>query len=348
MTRSTLRRLTRSLAKATPAHTPVLTLLVGLRDGRLAQPEIYEKHRAAALVGASRATRPGLEVAFNNAERFLQRDVRSESRGAAIIVRAGENPIRHHVQFRAPLPTEVSIEAWPRVLRLVELEERCGSFVLVRRAEDCLEVCEASVGNADTRQPWRPEPGRLDDPDVAERTLRIVWNVARHAARLGGRDRVILAADAELAERVRRTDARLDYTEPWNVLEEPRPNNFDEDLRRSAELNAALRSEQADQDFAALLAAGRSRSALTGQTACANALRAGRVEEIWLRPPSAESAFRPPAWQEDLVRWAALRAVPMRFASRGGESDALLRAWGGVACLPSVSAAPISPSSVAA
>jgi hypothetical protein len=72
------------------------------------------------------------------------------------------------------------------------------------------------------------------------------------------------------------------------------------------------------------------------------------VQEIWLRSPSAESSFRPPAWQEDLVRWAALRAVTTRFAAPGGESDALLRACGGVACLPDASAATTSQASVAA
>ncbi len=348
MTRSTLRQLIRSLAKATPAQTPVLTLLVGLRDGQLTRPELYEKHRAAALDGASRATRAGLESAFRNAERFLLRDVRPESRSAAIIVRSGESPIRHHLQFRAALPTEVSIEAWPRLLRLVELEQRCGAFVLVRRADDCFEVCEASLGGVETRQPWRPELSRLEDPEVADRTLRIVWNVARHAARLGGADRVILAADADLAKHVRRIDARLDYNEPWSVLKDPQPNRFNDDFRRAADLNEALRAEKADKDFAALLAGGVSCSALTGQTACANAIRGGSVREIWIRPPAAESTFRPSAWQEDLVRWAALRAVRTRFTAPGGESDALLRAWGGVACLPDASAEPTNRSNVAA
>lgn len=334
MTRSTLRHAIRTLAKATPAHTPVLTLLVSLRDGRLAAPDVYERHKRATLAGASRSTLPGLARAFDNAERFLQRDLRPESRGAAIIVRAGESPIRRHLQFRAELPTEISAGAWPSLLRLIELEERLGSFVLVRPHSDGFEVCESSLGDVETRQPWAPDAGRLADQEVAERTLQIVWNVARQTARVGGCDRVILAAGRDLAERVAAIDPRLDYSEPWTHLEATRPDSFESDFRQAVEHNQALRAEEAAAALSSLLRGSRADIVGIGPAEATAAVRRGDVSTVWLRTPAQGSALRPAAWQEDVVRWAARKAIRTRFAPTDGPTDARLRSLGGVLCVP--------------
>ena len=113
----------RRLITLEETESPVVSCYVNLELGERGSRSILRERAQALRKALQEDDRRAFEDAFSRVESFLESTVKTATRGVALFARAGESPFFLALEFRVPLPTEISVDSTPSIYRLVELKD---------------------------------------------------------------------------------------------------------------------------------------------------------------------------------------------------------------------------------
>ena len=147
----------RRLITLEETESPVVSCYVNLEPGQRDYRMVL-RGRAQALGKVLQGDeRRAFEDAFSRIQEFLGSTVEAATRGAALFARAGVSPFFLALQFRVPLPTELSVDSAPSIYRLVELKDTYHRYVLLIASKQKALILDVSLGDI-TRKLWTERP----------------------------------------------------------------------------------------------------------------------------------------------------------------------------------------------
>ena len=145
MERKNLQEHIQTLATLEEAEAPVISCYLSLEGSNDEWLQLHER------VGVIRTCQRGKQreyfsAAFNRVEDYIANRLLPDARGAAIFSREGEAPFFLPLQFRAPLPTTLSIDSLPNIFPLVELSEKRERYIILFVCADYSRILEVNFG----------------------------------------------------------------------------------------------------------------------------------------------------------------------------------------------------------
>lgn len=217
MEHKTLQALMHQLVTLPENGSPILSVYVDLTARDEAKRILQERCRVL-----EKTIDPSMSGDFQRAvghlEGFLDKLGATNSRGLALFIRDGEEPISLSAEFHVAFPTEVSLDTVPNVYRLVEIKDNYDRFVVLISNEREARILEVSLG-AVTRQLWteRPELRRRVGREWTKRHyqnhrrnrtdqfVKEKIDILDRIVRSGGHAHLILAGHPSMTARVRRS-----------------------------------------------------------------------------------------------------------------------------------------------
>jgi peptide subunit release factor 1 (eRF1) len=152
-----LENIFRKLTSLEESSTPILTCYINNEnfDGDYRETLDYRIRQIRKVVNYN--DRESFEGSLGQIETYLVSKVAPDSKGIAIFVRAGKNPIFEAIQFKIPFKTELSIDTIPHLYQLVLMKDTYHRYVVLISEESHARIVEVSVGNI-TNELWTKKP----------------------------------------------------------------------------------------------------------------------------------------------------------------------------------------------
>lgn len=362
----------RQLVAANETAAPVLSCYINLARGRQGyRPDLDERVRALRPT-LDTGERKAFEMALAQIEAYLGTAVEGATRGVALFSRAIDGPIFQALQFRVPVPNELSLAPLPSIYHLVRLKDTYHRYVVLITTQDHARILEVDVGTATSRL-WAERPelrkrvGRIwshehyqnhrrnrGDQFIKEK-IKLLERVVSD----GGHSHLILAGSPETVARVR---VRLPKRLSDMLVDVVRASSRDREANVvAATLASFIDHEQQESALTAARLKDELRSgglAVAGTDSALRALRQTQVDVLVMAhgyepPPGwacgacgalavAEGTDRPaacPRCGEREIRSANLREAMVRLAEEQDAEVEIVREdeglldLGGVGCL---------------
>lgn len=353
----------RALALAPPAAAPVVSCYVnrespGWRGQFDAQAAAL---RAAFPEGESRRW---FEEALLRVKNHLRQPALVGTRGTAVFARGGAAPLFLPLEFRLPLPDQLSASRLPRIFPLAALRDNYHRFVLLHTTGDAIRILGVEVGTV-TRQicDRRIDPRRFlraGGPEQRARRLALIREgiaLLEEFLHRGGYRYLILAGSGEwfallrqalprrVAVRVLDTIPAIESDAIMDVVQAAAMSFTDREEEESSALVAHLYEELEGEGRAAAGLEAAMEAVLRGAAEMVlidsrfvppprrHCLRCGRSSPDgagpFVCPHCGAAPCLPADDREALVRAAVASGVHVEIVNH---SDALMR-LGGVGCL---------------
>jgi len=360
----------RRLITIEETESPFVSCYVNLEHGKNGYRSALRRRERILRKTLGGNDRRAFECAFGAIQEFLSSGVKDTTRSVAIFSREGASPYFLALQFRAPLPTELSLEFTPNIYRLVELKDTYHRYILVIAFEQWARILEVSLG-AVTRQLWTERPelrkrvGRewtklhyqSHRRDRVRKFIKETIAVVERAVSSGGHTHLMLAGNPQITAQVRNSlPAHLAATlvdvisasskdRTTDVVEATLSSFIDQE-----ELESVAAVQRLERDLR------RGDLAMVGVDQCLRALRQGQVDVLIIASSyelprgwscagcgaAGQKIKRPASCKEcgaSVIHDVDVKETMIRLAEQAGSQietvrdSALLMRLGGVGCL---------------
>lgn len=334
----------RELAVFEETNDLIVSCYLPLKDGRPEDPMAVEErirtlNNSLTHSGDYDAARlSGLNEALDKVGDHLRHHLTQGDSGIAIFSRGGDHPYFMTMEFKVPLPLEISADPLPNIYRLVELKDVFNRYLIVLSNENSGRIMEVNLGEVTesvftempalrnrvgrewTKQHYQNHRRERGDKFVKEK-IRILEGLIRSR----GLSHLILAGQPHLTKKLREAlpkslqDILIDesITAGSGKISEVISQSLDafikEEQRESADLVQKLKRSLATDGLACL-----------GRRAAKRALSFGQVDTLLLSQQMTDEKTR-----EELSRIAVQQNIPIETV---GDSK-LLDHHHGVGCL---------------
>ena len=206
----------RELATLPETDAPVISCYVEIAKGRVKDRKVFEHQLRSIQDGWEGSRRQDLAKARQRIEAHLANELLTDTKGAAVFSRAGDQPYFLPLQFRVPLPNWVAADGTPNIYHLVELKDTYHRYVVMLCSETRARILEVNLGSV-TAQLWKERPelrqrvGREwtkehyqnHRRDRTERFVKEKVEVLEKLMSAGGHSHLILAGHPTMTSRVR-------------------------------------------------------------------------------------------------------------------------------------------------
>jgi rubrerythrin len=292
------------------------------------------------------------------------------TQGVAMFARAGARPLFLGLQFRVPLPDQLSVNSTPDVYHLVELKDTYHRYVVLIATEESARILEVNLG-AITSQLWADRPELRERVgrewthdhyqnhrrDRGDRFLKEKIEILKSLMAAGGHTHLILAGSPRMTARVRTSLPKHLHAKLVDVV--PASSSSHVTAVVAATLSSFIEHEQQESREAVVELVGALRRgglAAAGSNATLNALQRGQADVLimahdyepgraWVCGPcgwidaSSPQSGRCPQCASRAPQAADLKEMLVALAERQSrevefvQDNSVLTSLGGVGCL---------------
>ena len=234
-----LRTHVRTLASLEPSDAPVISCYVAAADTTLDWRALLGRRGEILARTLPETGRAPFAEAWQRVQEYLLRELKPETKGAAVFARGGNLPLFLALQFPVPLPHWITVDATPNLYHLMELKDTYHRFVVLLSTENSARILEVNLG-AVTENIWLEQPAtraRIGSGwtrqhyqhhrrEQTEQFIREKIRVLEQLMSAGGHTHLILAGDPAMTVRVQtqlpahlpdKLVSRLDAWQPHDV-----------------------------------------------------------------------------------------------------------------------------------
>ena len=153
----TLQRHVLTLATMEETDAPMVSCYLNLEKGLAAARRILDERVRLLRQTLPAPKRDSFEQALLSIESRLAAGFQTESLGAAIFSRGGDQKLFLDLEFRVPLPTWIAVNSTPNIYHLVELKDTYDRYVVVLVNERSSRILEVHLGSV-TEVAWTKRP----------------------------------------------------------------------------------------------------------------------------------------------------------------------------------------------
>jgi len=153
----TLQKHVLTLATIKETDAPMVSCYLNLEKGLTAARRILDERVRLLRKTLPTPQRDSFEHALLGIESRLAAGFQTESLGAAVFARDGEQKFLLDLEFRVPLPTWIAVNSTPNIYHLVELKDTYDRYVVVLVNERSTRILEVHLGSV-TDVAWTKRP----------------------------------------------------------------------------------------------------------------------------------------------------------------------------------------------
>ena len=326
-----LQRHLRELAALPESDAPVVSCYLDLDSGPASWQPRLERRARLLRQATPEAQRPFLDAALDRIRDFLPHGVRRESRGLAAFSRAGRDPYFTVLQFAAPTPTSVSLDAVPSIYHLIELKDDFDRYLVLVSTATSARIFEVHLGAVSRelllRQPelrrrvgreWTRLHYQNHRQDRDRGFVREKVAALERLVRGKGYARLVLAGDPQRLAAIRRELPREIRGRVVDIV--TLPDGADERAVVRATLASFIREEEQEGRSLAELVVGELRRdglAVPGAANSLQVLRRGQADALVVAKEWPSS----PAWSCEACTWSAAGDVPPEVCADCGSNE---------------------------
>ncbi|MCP4709936.1 MAG: hypothetical protein GY869_15035 [Planctomycetes bacterium] len=142
-----LENLIQTLATLPETETPVISCYLLLENGRLQDNNIFEQRIRDIKGSITVLKRFDIDQATDPIMKYLNGNLKPNTKGVAIFSRSGNEPFFLGLQFHVPLPNWIAVNSIPNIYHLMELKDTYHRYVVMLSGKDHARILEINLGS---------------------------------------------------------------------------------------------------------------------------------------------------------------------------------------------------------
>ncbi len=142
-----LERHVERLANLQETKVPIVSCYLNLEDDDFDWRTAVPKREAKILESlSSTSAKSNIRRSFSSIKQWLNSNLNPSSKGAALFVRGGEGDLFIPMQFKTPLPYEITVDTVPHLYSLVRMSDSFHQYVVLYSDSSAARIYEVSLG----------------------------------------------------------------------------------------------------------------------------------------------------------------------------------------------------------